>query len=352
MHVALVGASGFGRHHLRAMQQSPYVEAVTLVGRNRDRLLALQAEHDRVRRVCTDLEEVLSDPEVALVDIVLPHHLHLPVALQAFAAGKDVIVEKPPARTPAEFQQMRDAAAASGRRLFVVLNLLFNPFHRVVRQVLDAGRIGQPFLSLEVSLPSALATYQDPGYWRADREQCGGGNLIDGGFHSVYRQLYFLESLGAPRWLTADCGQIGVREPSKGEDFAALTLAYEGGARVHLLSQWTARAGLGRFPSGILGTEGTLLFTGDPAQPLLLRRPGAEDEPVPVPEGPSGFDGTVTACVEHYLECAATGREPYASPELAALTLEIITGAYTAEGRRVPLHGTFRTTFPPGQATC
>lgn len=348
MHVGLIGARSFGQHHLQGMQNSSHVDAVTLAGRQREPLEELRERFSKVRAVSTDIEDLLADPTIDLLDIVLPHDLHLPVALEAFARGKDVLMEKPPARTPEEFQQMLDAAASAGRRLFVVMNLLFSPFHRAVRQAVDAGAIGQPFLSLEISAGNALHYYNDPQNWRADRERCGGGLLIDGGFHGIYRQLYFLESLGAPVRLTADCAQIGVREPHKGEDFAALTLAYPSGARVHLMNEWTARAGLGRFPSGILGTEGTLVFTGDEAGPLALRRPGQDDEPLPVPAGPRGFAETVTACVEHYLECAATGARPWVDTDLAMLTLRIITGAYRAAetGERVAVEASFETRFP------
>jgi predicted dehydrogenase len=352
MHVGLIGARSFGRHHLEGMQNSPHVEAITIAGRSREALEALRDRYPKVRAVSTDYQVVVNDPSIHLLDIVLPHDLHLPVALAAFERGKHVLVEKPPARTPEEFQEMIAGAAEAGRRLFVVMNLLFSPLHQAVRRVVDEGRIGEPFLSLEVSIGNSLGIYLDPDNWRADRVRCGGGLQIDGGFHSVYRQLFFLERLGAPRWLTADCGQIGVDEPAKGEDFSTLTLAYPSGARVHLMSQWTARAGLGRFPSGILGTEGSLLFTGDEATPLVIRRPGAADELVPVPAGPRGFAETVTVCVEHYLECLATGAEPWVDLELAMLTLRIIANAYRAdeEGRRLELEGSFKTRFPFGES--
>jgi len=347
MHVGLIGARSFGQHHLQGMQDSPHVQAVTLAGRNREALEALQARFSKVRALTTDYQKLLDDPGIDLVDVVLPHDMHLPVALAALERGKHVLVEKPPARTPGEFQRMIDAAHAADRRLFVVMNLLYSPLHRAVRRAVDAGAIGRPFLALEISTGNALAIYQDPEYWRADRERSGGGLQIDGGFHAVYRQLYFLEGLGSPEWVTADCAQIGVEEPLKGEDFAALTLAYESGARVHLMSQWTARGPLGRFPSGILGTEGSLLFTGEESRPVLLRRPRAEDEPLAIPEGPRGFAETVPLCVAQSLECLATGQAPAADLDLAMLTLECVTGAYRASetGTRQPLGRPFQTRF-------
>lgn len=345
MHVALIGARGFGQHHLEGLQNSPHVEAVTIAGRDPRPLEALRERFSKVRAVTTGYEAVVTDPSVDLVDVVLPHHLHLPVALAAFQHGKHVLMEKPPVRNMAELLQLRKAAAAAGRRLFVVMNLLYTPIHRTARQVIDSGAIGKPFFSIEVSVSNGLKVYLDPENWRADRERCGGGLLIDGGFHAVYRQLYFLETLGAPTTVMADCAQIGVTEPDKGEDFASLTLTYPCGARVQLCNQWTARAPLGRFPSGIVGTEASLLFTGDPNAPLAIRRPDAADDVVPVPAGPQGFTESVSACVEHYVECLATGARPYADLDLAELTLEIITSAYraAADGRRMELRGKFST---------
>ena len=345
MHVGLIGARGFGQHHLLALQRSPHVEAITVAGRAAAALEPFRERFPKVRGLSSDYRKVLRDPSIDVLDVVVPHDLHVPIALEAFAHGKHVLMEKPPARTVPEFEGMIDAATVADRRLFVVMNLLYTPLHRLVRDAVDAGLIGQPFFSVEVSVGNSLHVYSDPENWRADRERCGGGLQIDGGFHAVYRQLYFLERLGSPRWLTADCAQIGVDAPTKGEDFSTLTLAYQSGARVHLCSQWTARATLGRFPSGIVGTEGSLLFTGDPAAPLLLRRPDREDEPLPVPPGPNGFAESVTACIEHYVECLATGERPLADLDLAMLTLEIITGAYRAAelGQRVRLETTFRT---------
>ncbi|MGV3720801.1 MAG: Gfo/Idh/MocA family protein [Actinomycetota bacterium] len=345
MHVGLIGARGFGRHHLRALENSPHVNAVTLCGRDEVALEALRATCPKVRGIATSHQQLLADPSLDLVDVVVPHDLHLPIALEAFEQGKHVLMEKPPARTMDEFHAMVAASEAAGRRLFVVMNLLYTPMHAAVRQVVDAGVIGRPFFSIEANVGNALHVYGDPDNWRADRERCGGGLQIDGGFHGVYRQLYFLESLGAPQWVTADCAQIGMDEPAKGEDFSALTLAYPCGARVHLCNQWTARATLGRFPSGIVGTEGTLLFTGDENAPLAVRRPNEADESVIVPDGPRGFAESVTACVEHYVECLATGARPNTGLDLAGLTLEITTTAYRAaeEGRRLRITGGFET---------
>ena len=68
-------------------------------------------------RTYTDYRDLISDPEVDLVDICLPVELHRPVAIEALRAGKHVIVEKPIAPTVADADVMIQAAEEAGRRL-------------------------------------------------------------------------------------------------------------------------------------------------------------------------------------------------------------------------------------------
>ncbi|MBM3458957.1 MAG: Gfo/Idh/MocA family oxidoreductase, partial [Armatimonadetes bacterium] len=96
--VGLIGASSFGKNHLAGFQASPHVRKIVLAGRNREALEALAREYGKVAAITTAYESLFTDPELDLVDIVLPHDMHLPVAAAALRAGKHVLVEKPPAR--------------------------------------------------------------------------------------------------------------------------------------------------------------------------------------------------------------------------------------------------------------
>jgi predicted dehydrogenase len=73
------------------------------------------------------LEHLLADPNVDLVDVCLPTHLHAPVAIQALQAGKHVLVEKAIALSPEEADQMVAAARAANRLLMVAHVLPFFP---------------------------------------------------------------------------------------------------------------------------------------------------------------------------------------------------------------------------------
>src|SRR5215475_11824213 len=91
--VAVVG-TGFGiLTHARGFTNAGF-DVSYLVGRNPGRT-AERAERFGIRHATTDLAEALGDPDVHAVAIATPPHTHGPIALQAVAAGKHVLCEKP-----------------------------------------------------------------------------------------------------------------------------------------------------------------------------------------------------------------------------------------------------------------
>lgn len=93
-------------------------------------------------RVVTDYRRLLERNDVDAVCIAAPDHWHARMTLDAFAAGKDVYVERPMARTAAEAVAVCDAAKKSNRVLSVGLQTLADPVWRCVRERVQAGRIG------------------------------------------------------------------------------------------------------------------------------------------------------------------------------------------------------------------
>ncbi len=65
------------------------------------------------------LEQMLADPELDLIDIFLPPHLHVEAACKALAAGKHVLCEKPLGLTTAECDEIMRAATAAHRQVMV-----------------------------------------------------------------------------------------------------------------------------------------------------------------------------------------------------------------------------------------
>lgn len=89
-----------------------------------------------------DHRDLLADPKIQMVDICLPTDQHESVVLEAFAAGKHVLVEKPIAIDLASAHRMVTAARAAGRMLLVAQVLPFFPEFRWVRETVQSGQYG------------------------------------------------------------------------------------------------------------------------------------------------------------------------------------------------------------------
>lgn len=333
-HVAVLGTGGWSRVHLGALAASEHVARVTLAGRNTQAATELRDSFPVVTETRSDFASVFDDASVELVHICLPHHLHAEIACAALASGKHVICEKPAAISLKEFDRIVEVAGNSNRRFLVVMNQLYNPIVRRVRQLVDNGSLGRPFLCVETGFSHHAHFYRDPHTWRTRIKKSGGGVLIDGGFHMIYKQLYMLGGLGHPQWVTADAAQLNVDPsgetiPEIGEDYVSYTVGYEGPLRIVSSHAWTLAADVKRPRRGfIAGSEATLELPIGADDPLVLRRP-AGDELIEIEAGPRSGPDTTQACLVDYIDALVTGRDlEHTTPEAARETLAVVLAIY------------------------
>jgi predicted dehydrogenase len=152
-----------------------------------------------VPKVYTDFEQVLSDRDVDLVELLTPHHLHCPMTVAACQAGKHVSVQKPMALSAAEADAMIAAAEQAGVVLRVYENFVYYAPAVRAREMIDAGEIGEVrAVRLHVSTGTSAAGWEVPASawaWRFDEQQCGGGPLV---FDHGYHLFSIAQYLGGP----------------------------------------------------------------------------------------------------------------------------------------------------------
>jgi predicted dehydrogenase len=143
------------------------------------------------------LEQLLADPEVDLVVICLPSHLHMPVTLEALKAGKHVLVEKPIALNEKDADKMLHAAEATRRMLLVGHVLPFFPEFRFAYEFIRAGTGGK------VKAAHFLRVISKPD-WSADIADAAksGGPVIDLHIHDTH----FIRLLFGPPQQVQACG--------------------------------------------------------------------------------------------------------------------------------------------------
>ena len=86
---------------------------------------------------------MLADPEIQVVCILTPNHLHIDAVLQAARAGKHILVEKPPAMSLHEMDTMEAASKAAGVKLGVVLQCRTRRAVQAIRKAVLEGRFGK-----------------------------------------------------------------------------------------------------------------------------------------------------------------------------------------------------------------
>ncbi len=145
------------------------------------------AENWGWRTSTTDWRELVSDPDIDLVDVCTPNNLHAAMSIEALAAGKHVACEKPLAGTLEDARAMRDAARKARRKgieTFVWFNYRRVPALAFAQQLIAQGRIGRIF-HVRASYLQDWGHPDTPLVWRFDSKQAGSGAHGDLNAHAV-----------------------------------------------------------------------------------------------------------------------------------------------------------------------
>ena len=150
---AVLGAGRFGSIHARAMQDMPGVELVALCTRNPQHQQQAARDFPGVE-VMAHADQLLTRDDVDTVTIATHWQDHRDLALQALAAGKNVLLEKPLAPSKSECLEVL-AAASSAEGVFMVGHVCrFDPRVSLAQQAILSGRIGKVLsMSAKRNLP-------------------------------------------------------------------------------------------------------------------------------------------------------------------------------------------------------
>jgi predicted dehydrogenase len=196
--------------------------------------------------------EAIEATDVDAVAVVTPPSSHTELALAALAAGKHVVLEKPPAATASDLDRIAAAAQAAGKQVFVAENYQYKPLLHRLRSLLADGVIGD-VLFIQVNALKKQAAADD---WRDDPALALGGALYEGGIHWID----FMASLG----LTVR-GVRGLRPAlppgASVERSMLVSFDYAEGAVGTLAYSWEVPAtAKGLRLSKIYGREGSITF--------------------------------------------------------------------------------------------
>ena len=163
-----------------------HVLAVASTNEERSREVALRFD---IERSYSDYQTLLDDPDVDVVYIALPNHLHREWTIRAAEAGKHVLCEKPLAISAAECNEMIAACQQANVLLMEAVMYRFHPRMLHLKQMLVARELGDiRFLHTAFSF-----NFDAPGNYRAYRH-FGGGALLDIGSYCVNSARWLIGS--------------------------------------------------------------------------------------------------------------------------------------------------------------
>jgi predicted dehydrogenase len=167
-----------------ALRDLPNCELVA-VNRARFDLAESFATAFGARKWRRDWQELIADEEIDAVYVATPVHQHAEQTLRATEAGKHVLCEKPMAMNVAECDRMIAAAKSNNIKLGVAYYRHFYPVIDRIKEILDAGEIGQPVLAQINAFEWFNPQPGQPRYWFVKKEQAGGGPMFDFGCHRI-----------------------------------------------------------------------------------------------------------------------------------------------------------------------
>ena len=338
---AVIGAGNAGNWHANSIKKFPDMcGLVAIADVDEKRLKRLQKKHPQVTAV-TDYKEALRRGDIDTVHLCLPHHLHGKIAVESLEAGKHVLCEKPIATTLEEADAMIRAARAHDLKLMIAENQRFLPAHIRIKELLDAGTIGEPKLIMTYEGGSEVASMADPASWKSNILEGGGGAWMDSGIHRVAVLQYLCGDIDS---ISGKAERLYSTLESKADDNCAFSLQFANGALGTVACSFTVASEWNNSVE-IYGTKGTILENHNWEHPIKLfsTLPGPDQGRWVCPEVehrvyPGYYPLTFEAEVRHFYECIVNDTEPLMSGEDGRRALEIIVLGYEASKTEKTVH--------------
>ncbi len=183
LQLALIGCGGIAQSHWRGIESdAPNIQVAAVVDTDPEHAQAMAKQTGAPP--FTSLQEALAEGTFDAVDIMLPHDQHESVAVECFAAGKHVVLEKPMAMTLDACQRIMDAAARAGTVFMVAEQSQYWPEALAVQQLIGEGAIGE-IITARAFFGGPVGSGWGTKPWRYELAKAGGGITIDGGAHWI-----------------------------------------------------------------------------------------------------------------------------------------------------------------------
>jgi len=329
----LLGAGLVAPFHAKSIVDSEKCDLVAVMDINKERAAKLSNEFNC--HVYDKLDDLLHDDKIQVINVITPNHLHKEAVLKIARAKKHILVEKPPALSLKDVDEMIDASDREGIKLGVMLQCRIRPAVQAIKEAIESGRFGK-VLQADACMKwyrSVEYYFSDP--WRSQRRS-GAGVTIQHAFH--YFDLLTLLN-GPVAEVQARMSNLAHQDVEL-EDTVIAFLKYENG------TQGVFQASTAFYPGmdvriEIYGTEGTAIIVGERIDTWQFKYEAHEDEKIrrigsaeieTAATGPAAFAFKEhQVVIEDMVDAILNDREPLISAPSTRHTLELALAMYQSD---------------------
>ncbi len=248
--IAMLGSGFIGRFYADSIQGYRSKDKIVSIYSRKQESAQKFADDYAVAHVTTNMEESVAHPDVDVVCISLPNHLHEEAVLLCCKHKKAVITTKPLGRNAEEAKRMLLAVEDAGIFNGYLEDLVYTPKFLKAHESVRNGALGR------VLWAKSRETHPGPhSDWFWNIELAGGGCILDLGCHCVEITRSYIGKDIKP--VEVMCWADTQVKPIDAEDHAIALIKYENGAIAQFEVSWTFRGGLD-LRDEVMGTEGTI----------------------------------------------------------------------------------------------
>ena len=225
--IGIIGAGSFATNHAKAIGETPGSKLVAASRRSSVELDQFTRGHHITGY--SAYRDLLNDPNVDAVIVATPHQTHARISIDAAAAGKHILLEKPMATNLEDCDRIIQATHASGVTLMIGHSMQFMRSSRLAKDIVDSGELGQIIYGTgHVAKEWMTPNRRD---WHLN-DPIGGGMLLTVGIHYID----LLTWLNGSKVSSVRANLSTLIHDQKADDAGMLFLQYENGATATVTS--------------------------------------------------------------------------------------------------------------------
>ena len=255
---AAVIGFGMGCNHFDGYLNHPDVEVVAVADRRADRRARISAEYPQWHgKIYEEGMDLIKNEKIDILSVAVPNNQHCSLTIAGLEAGAHVLCEKPMAMNTAEAEKMLETARRCGKKLGIDFSYRFFPQSRAMKAMVDSGAMGEIYFAestwfrrngipglADDDFGTSSSAGGAMGSWFFDKEQSGGGPLIDLGVHRLDLALWLMGYPEPAYVLGSTYAKIGPEKAEKRgqtfsvEDLACAMIKFKNGASLQLNVSW------------------------------------------------------------------------------------------------------------------